>query len=220
MIVAAGWRPLRAGAEVTRDGGRPTFASAGVAVLVVVDLLVSADVLTTRQRVRPFPRDALAASIAGSRCVMSDSPMPLIQLDVLSSDFAHGCANWVDVSARTYGVDHEAWGGKHLARSHNPRWQRDLQRYLLSGDTVILFRAHVTGIGAQLRTLLRSMPVLGRSGRIAVLKTGSAAARRYETRTRQSAGCPGRPGAQSRAQCGRRRRRRRRDSAHACRHGL
>jgi hypothetical protein len=84
----------------------------------------------------PFPGDRLADRVTGLRCVMADSPMALIELDVLSRDLSHHCANWVDVSGRTYDVDSEG----NRPRPDNIRWQRAVRRYLLSGNAVILIR--------------------------------------------------------------------------------
>lgn len=51
----------------------------------------------------PFPTAALSAPAVRHRCVMSDSPMALIELNVWSRD--HGLQNWVDESGRTYDSD-------------------------------------------------------------------------------------------------------------------
>ncbi len=95
-----------------------------------------------------FPAAALAAGVADARCVMSDSPAALIEVDALSRDLAAGCANWVDVTGRTYDSDRAA-----ASRSHNARWQADVLRYLHSGDAVILARPG-TGIADATRSVL------------------------------------------------------------------
>ncbi|GAB2484394.1 glycosyltransferase 87 family protein [Jatrophihabitans fulvus] len=125
-------------AHVPAAAGRRT-----VPVLVSVSALV-----TVLAAALPLPRggvvrDAaeLQRAVAPYRCVMSDTPVVLIRLNVLSRDFAHNCANWVDVTGRTYGRDR----GTGPRRS-NLRWQHDLRRYLASGDVVVLGRVAGSGI--------------------------------------------------------------------------
>jgi alpha-1,2-mannosyltransferase len=111
-----------------------------------------------------FPRERLAAATVGRRCVMSDSPAALIELNVLSRDLAAGCPNWVDVSGRTYDVD--ASSGGEVSRRRNARWQRDVSRYLLSGDAVILIRT-ATGLApATRRRLMSGRPLASDDGYI------------------------------------------------------
>jgi hypothetical protein len=112
--------------------------------------------------VQPFPGRTLAGRVARVRCVMSDSPMALIELDALSRDFADHCPNWVDVTGRTYGVD--APPAAHVVRRpHNVKWQADLRRYLLSGEAVIVIRRG-TGLAPATRRAIERLPVLGRAG--------------------------------------------------------
>ena len=54
---------------------------------------------------RRFPQVTLAAAGHPPPCVMSDSPMALIELDALSRSFSPGCRDWVDITGRTYGAD-------------------------------------------------------------------------------------------------------------------
>lgn len=84
------------------------------------------------------------------RCVMSDAPNGLIELNALDRDLANGCPNWVDVTAKTYfGADRAS-----VPRRFNKRWQHDLATYLLSGDAVFLVRIHGDGMAsATLRTI-------------------------------------------------------------------
>jgi hypothetical protein len=100
---------------------------------------------------------------------MADTPMILIQLDVLSRDLARDCPNWIDVTGRTYDVDAPPEHGPQ-GRVHNTRWQADLTRYLLSGDAAILFRAE-TGADATTVATLRSHPSLVSHGGVTVYRT-------------------------------------------------
>jgi alpha-1,2-mannosyltransferase len=109
----------------------------------------------------------VAASVVGDRCVMADTPMALISVNVLSRDFADGCPNWVDVTGRSYGgrdKPHRPFEDK----STDPRWQFDVRRYLTSGNAVILGRRGKTGIDAATMHYLRHAGVLERNGPLVV----------------------------------------------------
>ena len=98
--------------------------------------------------------DRLSAAVAHLNCVMSDAPSGLIEVNALDRGLDHGCRNWIDVTGRTYGVDQPRRDGQ--SRLKNKRWQRDLRRYLLSGDAVILVRTAESGTGrATLRAVQR-----------------------------------------------------------------
>lgn len=98
--------------------------------------------------------DGLSAAVAPLKCVMSDAPSGLIEVNALDRGLGNGCRNWIDVTGRTYGVDKARRDGQ--ARLKNTRWQRDLRRYLLSGDAVILVRTAKTGTSkATLRAVHR-----------------------------------------------------------------
>jgi hypothetical protein len=107
---------------------------------------------------RKFPREAVARALAGTRCPTPDGPMVLIQTDLLSRTLADGCPNWIDVTGRVYDVD-KAPQGADYPRSLNVKWQRDLRRYLLSGDRDILFRPGL-GMGRDLRRRIDRLPLL------------------------------------------------------------
>jgi len=101
--------------------------------------LVAVDVVAPTPPTRPFPVAALRPAVAGVRCVMSNTPSALIYLDVLSSGLAHHCPQWVDVAGRLYGPDATGSSRPHAGAGTNARWQRDLTRYLLAGQRVVLF---------------------------------------------------------------------------------
>lgn len=133
-----------------------TAAATGGAILGPARIIVS-----------PFPGGALARGVRGGHCVMADSPMALIAMDALSRDLANGCRNWVDVSGRTYDVD--APVGRFRSRPHNRRWQVDVERYLLSGDAVILIRP-TTGLSGPTRRAVTSLRPLVTSHGITVYR--------------------------------------------------
>lgn len=111
----------------------------------------------------------LARAVEGTRCLVSDTPMALIQLNALSRGLANDCPNWIDVTGRTYDVDAPPDDGPQ-GRLHNAKWQEDLRRYLLSGDAVILFRRE-TGADAETLRTIRELPVLARSEGLTVYRT-------------------------------------------------
>lgn len=117
----------------------------------------------------PFPRTKLAGAVAHVRCLMSDSPMALIDLDALSRGLADGCPNWVDVTGRSYDAD-PGTGRAAAHRSLNAKWQADALRYLRSGDAVILVRT-ASGLTKTTRQRIEQGTLLVRSGRYAVYRT-------------------------------------------------
>jgi alpha-1,2-mannosyltransferase len=121
---------------------------------------------------------ALASAVRPLRCVMSDAPSGLIELNKLDSDLSHGCPNWVDVTGRTYfGADKAP-----VSRAKNSRWQRDLARYLLSGDAVFIVRASGDGLTAATRAAIERGGVLAHRGVMRVYSTGAGAARGADRR--------------------------------------
>jgi hypothetical protein len=162
LTVAAAARTISARWLAPRRGARRVAVPVvgGVVVLLVVVTIVST------KWVLGYPAARLRPAVAHSGCVMADAAMPLIELDVLSRDLSRGCPNWIDVTGRSYG---EHASTRH-ARRHNARWQRDLTHYLLSGDTLTLFRKDV-GIGTRLARLIHALPVVRRAGRFTVWRT-------------------------------------------------
>ena len=117
----------------------------------------------------PFPSAQLTSAVAEQRCVQSDSPTALIELNALGRGLRDGCQNWIDVSGRAYGVDAPPDGARRI---HNPLWQRDLLDYLESGDAVILFRPHETGLTRATKRALRRPGVLARADGFVIYRTG------------------------------------------------
>ncbi len=118
--------------------------------------------------VTAFPgRARLTAAVSGVRCVQSDSPMGLIEVNALDRSFRGGCRNWVDVTGRTYGPDRSAAGAP---RGQNPRWQRDLTAYLRSGGAVLLVRPGATGADRSTLRTVESGRVLASAGGHAIYR--------------------------------------------------
>ncbi len=171
IAAAIGYRLRAARKSETRHSVAMLATITATVAAVAVTLLVgAADILRTRPAVAPFPSQALASTLLGARCVASDSPMALIELNVLSSDLSRGCANWVDILGKSY-EDARSWHGAPGGRTNDLIWQRDLRRYLLSGDTLVLYHSHIFGFGAPLHHLLHQQDQLARLGGVAVLDT-------------------------------------------------
>jgi hypothetical protein len=152
----------------------------GAAVAIGCSLALTAGATTYFFVVGPhrvtiaFPSAQVASMLRGDRCVMSDSPMGPILIDTLSHDLARGCPNWIDVTGRTFGVD--AWRnreGLESPRTQDPRWQRDLLRYLSSGQAALIVRQPITGLTRHSLFLLRQGGVLSRGHGYAVYATPS-----------------------------------------------
>ncbi|MGN6606940.1 MAG: hypothetical protein ACTHMS_08025 [Jatrophihabitans sp.] len=148
LVVAGGLVLPRTDAQQQRAA----VLASPVAVVVAAALIGSIVGVADRvdNRIMPF-RGArqLASEVRGARCVLADSPTPLIELDVLSAGFEHGCANWVDTTGR-FLLSRYRLGTPGAANPRrNPVWQRDLVAYLGSGDAVVLGRIRNDGLTEQ-----------------------------------------------------------------------
>ena len=115
---------------------------------------------------KPFPQHRLDRVVASTRCVTSDSPWGLIELDALSKDFRDGCRVEIDVSGVTHDTLHlTRRDGSEVARSGNAAWRHYLLAYLRSGGATIIMRAPSgDGTTGKERAVIDSWPVLGRAG--------------------------------------------------------
>jgi hypothetical protein len=134
--------------------------------VVLLVLVGSAEALWYRPGKTISPPRALAPRLAKVRCVMSDSPMPLIRLNVLDRNLANGCRDWVDVTGRTYAPDMNVRGpdGKPVPRVENGPWQRALADYLGSGQAVIVGRGNGSGMSGATFDAIRGSGVLATAG--------------------------------------------------------
>ncbi len=103
---------------------------------------------------------------------MTNYTTVLIRIDVLTRDLNNGCPNWIDVNGRTYGPDEQTAGPSNtpLPRSKNRKWQRDLTRYLRSGDAIILVSPRLSGIVGHTAKVIKQGGVLARVGRHTVYR--------------------------------------------------
>ncbi len=116
----------------------------------------------------PSPDRYLQQAASSYRCVQSSSPAPLIALNVLSSDLEHGCQQWVDVSGRTYDADRSR---TNLPRRRNRRWQRDLLRYLRSGQAFVLADVGREGFAHRTLATFATDPAVARGDAIVLRVT-------------------------------------------------
>jgi hypothetical protein len=130
---------VAAAAHPARRRLRDVIGTGAVSALVVAAACATAIGALARpiDSIERFPTHQLAAALPNVRCVMSITPMALIELDALSRDLDNHCPLWVDATGRTYGVD-ALHGPHYVVRLHNEIWQADAERYLTSGGVFVL----------------------------------------------------------------------------------
>jgi alpha-1,2-mannosyltransferase len=155
-----GFASARVAVGLARRGRVLRIAGAGAlsgAVVVAGAALVPIKVATGP----PFFGPQLGVLASRERCVLSDTPIALIEMNVLSRDLSNGCKVRVDVTGYTY--EGELGLGRNdqlLARKKNAAWQRQVLGYLTSGSAVLIARRKGTGLSrASLRAIAR-WPVL------------------------------------------------------------
>jgi len=161
VTVAASIAPLRA-RRTAGPPGRIRPASVAAVGTVVIAAAATLRLLTAGNTfVVPFPSAQLTAAASDVRCLITDEPTGQIMTNTLSRGLRDGCPNWVDITGRTYGPDKlVASDGKFVPRAENPRWQRDLVKYLTSGNAVMLTRGWGVGASKQTLRIVRSGEVL------------------------------------------------------------
>jgi alpha-1,2-mannosyltransferase len=148
IAAAAGSLGARASVATRRGTHRRLAISVWLPLAAVGAVTAGVFIGGHNHAVQPFPGPVLAHDVSRVRCVESDSPMALIELDALSRDFSHGCHVWVDVTGLTYAPQLAARNaeGARLPRRANGRWQSDLRAYLTSGNAIVIVRAAGTGL--------------------------------------------------------------------------
>jgi hypothetical protein len=169
LTVGCGAGALVAGRHLQRHLRAVLMPAATVAVVAVLAGLTYVDQTTTVGTAVPTSR--LQDLAAGSRCVTADAPEALLLADALSRDLAHGCPVMVDVTGLTHDRDAPALlaDGRPTPPADNEAWQRDLSRYLLSGQRIILSRSLESDVGPALRRDLAARRVLLTSGEYVLL---------------------------------------------------
>jgi hypothetical protein len=96
----------------------------------VIALTVPEDILVTG-----VPAARLTMAAEGYRCVMTDSPMALIDMNLLTTELRRGCPDMVDVTGLIFVLDHQ-----DHRRGVIRTWNSDMISYLRSGDAMLFFR--------------------------------------------------------------------------------
>jgi len=128
-------------ASVRRTWRVPGFAMAAGALALTAAVTVAGTAA-----IRPYAGAAqLTSAVRGERCVMTNVTTLLIRLDALTRGLEDGCPNWIDVSGRRYGPDRPA-----ALRADHTTWAAVLDRYLHSGDAIVLWHHREAGRGTVL----------------------------------------------------------------------
>jgi hypothetical protein len=167
LCVATGAAAI--GAARTRTDRQVLRAVAAAGALVALSVLVVPADWLWYGRAGPsasLPSPELASAVSEVRCVVSDSPMALIGLNALHRGLANGCANWIDVTGRTYASDMEVRSrdGRRVSRIENRRWQRALLDYLSAGDALIVVRGDAAGISPSTWSAIRRGGIVATDG--------------------------------------------------------
>jgi alpha-1,2-mannosyltransferase len=137
--------------------------TAGVGALSVAVVAAGVSLVPIRvEGAKPFAGQQLATAAGQQRCVLSDTSIALIEMNVLSRDLRNGCLVRPDVTGYTLegglslGPD-----DRQLARRKNPAWQTEILAYLTSGNAVLLARTD-TGLSRASKRAIARWPVLAR----------------------------------------------------------
>jgi len=164
VVPAAALTLAVAAGRLARSAGEhgPRVRIAAVGLLCTAVAAAAALLVPVGRPPAPFPGRQLGAAAGNLRCVLSDNPLALVQMDVLSRNLRNGCSVWVDVTGRTYdpGVAFDP-AGRRLPRTKNPVWQRQILAYLRSADAVVLARPG-TGLSAATKRTIAGWPILAR----------------------------------------------------------
>jgi hypothetical protein len=131
--------------------------------MTVAPLTAFAWIVAGLHRGSAFPGERLRQAAASSRCVTADSPVALIQMDLLGRDLERRCRVWVDVTGLTYDTaGMRRPNGDPVPRQLNGGWQRALIEYLLSGNATIVVRRDGDGLAPDTARTIDHLPVLVR----------------------------------------------------------
>ena len=138
LLAAAGLSPSsRTAAQpmVSKPSDRVGWLAPGLAVAMLLSLVWT----LPRDLIAPFPGGRLSEAAERYRCVLSDAPMSLIDMNLLSRDFHNGCPNIVDVNGFLYdllrGLPRSKYGQAKLT------YNDYMRNYLRSGNAVVFLRS-------------------------------------------------------------------------------
>lgn len=155
-----------AAGQVARSIRRPVVGAAAGVVLLAV-LTSYAQVELQLPFGQPFPTTALAPTVATVRCVTTDNPISLIELDVISRNIDRRCPFVADLGGYSY--DMQPHRPAFVARRANVAWQSAAVDYLRSGGAAILMRfSSSSGFSRASAATVRSWPVIVKAGDVTV----------------------------------------------------
>jgi alpha-1,2-mannosyltransferase len=148
---------------VDRAGAvRRGLGVATVVLLVAAALAQAYPLLHFRPGTR-FPGASLGRAAAAGRCITSDDPAALIEMDVLGRDLRRGCRFVADIGGYSYEVARLA--GHPTPRRQDAVWHLAYLDYLRSGDLSLPFRYVRDGaLSAPELAAIGSWPVVVRVG--------------------------------------------------------
>ena len=174
LVVGVGMARL---VRLSRDRAVRSALYSGVIVLIgagTVLFLGTTDYGLPRDPRAPVA-DLIEAAEPITGCVTADDPTILALMNRITPDLEQGCELWPDTTGYTYDRDFLEIDGKAVTRAKNPGWQRDILRYLTSGDATLIVR-HETGLSPASKAVVADGGVLFKRGWF-VLHAVSPAAR-------------------------------------------
>jgi len=99
-------------------------------------------------------RSEIAATLAAHDCTTSELPTVLVQVDAMTRGLAHGCPNWVDVTAPRMVEPALAGPGSGTA------WRSTLVDYLAGGDAILVTGRRIGLTHHDLETLAEGRDVV------------------------------------------------------------
>jgi hypothetical protein len=154
-------------------GDRRPWAGWAAGIVAAAVLAFAAAPVAGLRLGRTFPSAALTSGSALARfpCVTSDDPTALVALNVLSSNFDHGCRFVADLGGYSYQLATQR--GHWTPRARDERWQQIYLAYLASGQASLPFRyAHTGALSPSVETTIASWIVLARSRGYALREPG------------------------------------------------
>lgn len=120
---------------------RRAMAQPLLAVVLIVGLMAYAAPLITLKLGHRFPLQRLAVAAQTSRCVTTDDPMNLIELNLVGRNISRNCPVMVDLGGYVFDLPVH---GQRVSRRADPAWQSLALRYLGSGSRTVMSRLNTS----------------------------------------------------------------------------
>lgn len=150
---------LGTGASVLARRLRPVGRKVAIGVVVVaVGLAAGAQVATIDGS--HFPARYVSQALSGRPgCITTDNPVSLILTNTLRRNLHRGCPLVVDLSGYIFDLTRDQ--DTDSTPAQNPAFQRELVRYLGSGDTTVIMRLWPASFSRASRQTVETWPLLG-----------------------------------------------------------